>query len=273
MVGIVPHARAANFHFLLKLRADRPAQRVSLPTVSARLTDRTPWTAQGEEKREAVRRMFAQIAPSYDRMNGLMSLRLHRRWRQIAVDSLGLPAGATVLDLCCGTGDFLVPLRRAVGPQGRVFAGDFCLPMLDRAREKDDSAALALADAGQLPYASDTFDAVTVGWGIRNVPDVDRVHGEIARVLRSGGTFVSLDMARPRNRLFGSASEWVFHRLVPLLGQWMGHAEAYRYLPESTRRFMTREELAESMTRAGFAEVAWRDLFFGNVCLHRGRKP
>jgi len=240
--------------------------------VSARLSDGTPWTAQGEEKREAVRRMFAQIAPTYDRMNGLMSLRLHRRWRRFAVASLGLSPGSTVLDVCCGTGDFLVPLRKAVGPKGRVFAGDFCLPMLELARDKDDRASLALADAGGLPYADESFDGVTVGWGIRNVPDVDRVHREIFRVLRPGGVFVSLDMARPRGRVLGAASAWAFNRIVPALGRWIGQAEAYRYLPESTQRFMTREELAESMAWAGFADVAWRDLFFGNVCLHRGKK-
>lgn len=241
--------------------------------VTARLSDRTPWNAQGEEKREAVRRMFAQIAPTYDRMNGLMSLRLHRRWRRIAVASLTLQPGSTVLDLCCGTGDFLMPLRHAIGPEGRLVGSDFCLPMLDLARSKDTRATLTLADACALPYREGSFDGVTVGWGIRNVTDVDAVHRQILRVLKPGGTFVSLDMARPRARLLGATSEWVFQRVVPFLGRWIGQAEAYRYLPESTRRFMTRQELAESMTDAGFVDVGWRDLFFGNICLHRGRKP
>ncbi|RYG48524.1 methyltransferase domain-containing protein, partial [bacterium] len=159
-----------------------------------------------------------------------------------------------------------------VGAGGRVVGSDFCLPMLERARPKTD-AELTLADACALPFAGHSFDGVSVGWGIRNVPDIDLAHREAYRVLRSGGRFVSLDMAQPRNPLVRSVSRFLFRTAVPLLGRLFGARDAYTYLPESTERFHSREALADSMRRAGFAEVAWRDLHFGNLCIHTGRKP
>lgn len=176
-----------------------------------------------------------------------------------------------MLDLCCGTGDFLSPLRQAVGPQGTLLGLDLSEQMLGVA-EKKLGEPLAQADACSLPVRNGTFDAVTVGWGIRNVPDQDQAHREIARVLRSGGRFVSVDMARPGSALMRAASEFLFHRAVPLLGAVFGKREAYTYLPKSTERFMDREQLAESMRRAGFVEVGWRDFMFGNICMHWGTK-
>jgi demethylmenaquinone methyltransferase/2-methoxy-6-polyprenyl-1,4-benzoquinol methylase len=216
--------------------------------------------------------MFADIAPSYDLLNSMMCLRLHRRWRALAVSRLQLQPGQSALDVCCGTGDFLIPLRRAVGPGGLLVGSDFCLPMLDLARKKDP-APLSLGDACCLPFADSTFDAITVGWGIRNVPDIDRAHREAFRVLKPGGRFVSLDMARPRGRLIRSLSEWTFRTITPRLGALFGKTSAYRYLPESTQRFMSREELKTSMESAGLTNVNWRDLFFGNICIHEGQKP
>ena len=132
---------------------------------------------------------------------------------------------------------------------------------------------MMLGDACSLPVASGSFDAVSVGWGIRNVPDIDRAHQEAFRVLKSGGRFVSLDMARPKSRLIGKLSETAFHVAVPVLGRLFGKKEAYTYLPKSTHRFMTREQLAESMRQAGFKDVAWKDMMMGNVCAIWGTKP
>jgi demethylmenaquinone methyltransferase/2-methoxy-6-polyprenyl-1,4-benzoquinol methylase len=230
------------------------------------------WDAQGAQKRAAVRGMFADIAPSYDRLNAWMSLFLHRRWRARAVRMLDLRPGDRALDVCCGTGDFLAPLRAAVGPEGVVAGIDFCAPMLAQARTKSP-AGLALGDACHLPVAGDAFDAVTVGWGIRNVPDIDQAHREIARVLRPGGRFVSIDMARPRNPLVRAVSELLFRTLVPRLGALFGKTQAYTYLPKSTERFWSREQLAASMERAGLTDVRMTDLFLGNLCIHYGRKP
>jgi demethylmenaquinone methyltransferase/2-methoxy-6-polyprenyl-1,4-benzoquinol methylase len=231
-----------------------------------------PWLAEGAEKRELVRGMFADVASSYDLVNSLMSFRMHRRWREAAVKGLGLGEGDSVLDVCCGTGDFLVPLRRAVGGDGRVVGIDFCAPMLEKARGKDERAVLGLGDACELPVAGGSVDAVTVGWGLRNVPDIDLALREAARVLKPGGRFVTLDMARPRSRFVGRLSEAVFHRAVPFLGRLFGKTQAYTYLPKSTLAFLSREEMKAAMERAGFTEVRWRDAFFGNVCMHWGVK-
>ncbi|HSI73136.1 MAG TPA: class I SAM-dependent methyltransferase, partial [Fimbriimonas sp.] len=170
-----------------------------------------------------------------------------------------------------GTGDFLKPLRKAVG-QGLIVGLDFCLPMLAKAKDKSD-ASLGLADACRLPVQGGRFEAVTVGWGIRNVPDIDQAHREIARVLKPGGRFASLDMAQPRNAVMRRFSSLIFNTMVPRLGSLFGSKNAYTYLPKSTERFWSREELAESMRRAGFIDVRHKDLFFGNICAHFGRKP
>ena len=141
------------------------------------------WERTGEEKRLAVRNMFAAIAPSYDRLNGLMSFSQDGAWRRAAIETLGLKPGGHALDVATGTGDFLSLLREKVGPGGRVVGSDFCLPMLERARPKTD-AELTLADACALPFADESFDSVSVGWGIRNVPNIDLAHGEA--LLRCG---------------------------------------------------------------------------------------
>lgn len=230
------------------------------------------WKTEGAEKRSAVQRMFADIAPTYDRLNGLISFSLHRKWREVAVAKLELRPGQSALDICCGTGDFMAPLRKAVGPLGVVCGVDFCQPMLDIARGKNNGK-LALGDACNLPIGSSQFDAVSVGWGIRNVPDIDGAHCEIFRVLRPGGRFVSLDMAQAKNPVVRLVSKWTFGLLVPFLGSLFGKTSAYTYLPKSTQRFMTRKELKESMERAGFTQVGHLDLMLGNICIHWGNKP
>lgn len=230
-----------------------------------------PWLAQGDDKRRVVRDMFARIAPSYDRLNGLMSLNLHRRWRAAAVATLGLKSGDAALDVCCGTGDFLVPLGRVVGPSGRVVGVDFCRPMLDLAKGKS-AAGLAEGDACALPVKAAAFDAVTVGWGLRNVPDLAGALAGCVAALKPGGRFACLDMTRTSGPV-GRIGQAIFRRTVPVLGRLFGQPEAYAYLPESTDRFLTPDELAEAMRRAGLTDVRHRVLFFGQVALHRGRKP
>ena len=235
--------------------------------------EKAPWQAAGSEKREAVRDLFSGIADRYDLLNSIMSLSRHRRWREHAVSTLELKRGDSALDVCSGTGDFLVPLRKAVGSDGRVLGVDFCLPMLRRAREKSAPGFLMQGDASALPVQSDSVDAVTVGWGIRNVQDIDKAHHEIVRVLKTGGRFVSLDMALPRNNVTRAVSGVICGRLLPLLGSLFGAKKAYIYLPKSTQSFASREQLAESMKHAGFVEIGWKDLMFGNICMHWGRKP
>ncbi len=230
------------------------------------------WTKKGASKRLAVQGMFAEIAPTYDRINGIISLALHHRWRRRAVAMLGLAAGDRALDVCCGTGDFMLALRKAVGARGLVLGVDFCEPMLQRARLKTAST-LTLGDACALPVAAGQFDAVTVGWGIRNVPDIDAAHSEIVRVMKPGGRFVSLDMARPMNIFIRRVSEYVSDSVVPRIGGLFGRSAAYTYLPKSTRSFSTREELTASMQSAGMVDIRHTDLLLGNLCIHFARKP
>lgn len=231
------------------------------------------WEAKGSEKRAAVQGMFAEIAPSYDRVNGLMSLNLHQKWRRLAVSKLNLNPGDSALDLCCGTGDFLPLLRQKVGSGGHLLGMDFCPPMLQQSVLKDSKAILSVADACDLPVTDNSLDAITVGWGIRNVPDIDRAHQEIFRVLKSGGMFASVDCAMPTNPIFRFFTQLFRKRLLVTLGAMFKHKNAYTYLEESTVRFKTRQELVDSMRQAGFTDIQFKDLFFGNICLHWGKKP
>ncbi|MEQ1822937.1 MAG: ubiquinone/menaquinone biosynthesis methyltransferase [Fimbriimonadaceae bacterium] len=240
---------------------------------AANAESKQPWTAQGEEKRALVQGMFAEIAPTYDRCNSLASLGLHHRWRAYAARCLNCNKGDTVLDLCCGTGDFLKPLRAVVGEEGRLIGMDFCAPMLQISSSKDGTAQLGLADACNLPVQDSKLDGLTIGWGIRNVPNIDQAHRETFRVLKPGKRFVSLDMARPRFAPVRFVARLITNNLLPLLGSMFGKREAYTYLPQSTDRFLDRVALKESMERAGFVNVNYHDLFMGNICVHWGTKP
>lgn len=230
------------------------------------------WLVEGAAKREVVRRMFARIAPRYDLLNRLLSFNLDRKWRAMCVEMVKLRPGDAALDLCSGTGDFLLALRKAVGRSGSVVGLDFCLPMLRRAAPKVD-AFLALADALSLPVATSAFDAVTIGWGLRNLVDIDAGLREAYRVLKPGGWLVSIDTARPKNRLVSAVCAPTLRLVAPLLGHLAGDRLAYRYLQESTLRYRTPEQLDRSLEAAGFQRVQHRRLFLGNVCIHYGRKP
>jgi demethylmenaquinone methyltransferase/2-methoxy-6-polyprenyl-1,4-benzoquinol methylase len=232
----------------------------------------SPIPTEGSAKRERVREMFADIAGRYDFVNSLMSLGLHRRWRSWAVRRLALAEGGSALDVCCGTGDFLVPLRRALGHSATVVGLDYCHPMLRLAARKGTQAGLAAADACAIPFATGSFDAVTVGWGLRNLADMDTGLREIARVLKPGGRIVCLDMSVPKQPIVRSASRFVCGQMLPLVGGLLGKREAYKYLAVSTEAFSSREELAAAFEKAGFVDVGWKDLMLGNVCMHWGRK-
>lgn len=231
---------------------------------------KSPWLAQGDQKRVAIRSMFDEIAPTYDKLNRLITLHLDKSWRRQALLWCGIKPEDRVLDLCCGTGDFLVEAMKLTNHCNHLGI-DFSLPMLENGTGKN-LPTLALGDACAIPVKDGAFDVVSVGWGIRNVPDIDLAHREIFRVLNSGGRFVSVDMAMPKNRVMLKICTFVFQQVVPRLGARLSQAEAYKYLPESTKRFLSREELSASMVAAGFKSVTYRDLFFGNICVHWGTK-
>ena len=211
--------------------------------------------------------MFDRISPVYDAMNRAMTAGLDRSWRRIAAEAVVRP-GDTVLDACCGTGDLALAAERA---GGKVTGLDFSPAMLARARRKSTSVEWVEGDVTALPFADGSFDAVTVGFGIRNVPELDAGLAELARVLRSGGRLACLEITRPDGALRPFFRLW-FDGLVPLAGKVLPGGGAYTYLPASVRRFPGPGDLALALRRAGFEEVVWRLLGGGIVALHLGRK-
>jgi demethylmenaquinone methyltransferase/2-methoxy-6-polyprenyl-1,4-benzoquinol methylase len=217
--------------------------------------------------------MFDRVAARYDVLNSVMTAGLHHRWRKRAADRAGLAPGDSALDVCCGTGDLALELARRVAPDGRVVGCDFSEPMLDLAREKAAAssatgARFEWADALQLPYDADRFDAVTVGFGVRNLADLDRGLREMARVLRPGGRLVILEITQPARPPLSTFYSLWFDRVVPVLGRLTADSEAYSYLPESVRSFPTPRGLAERMDRAGLLDIRWTVLAGGIIAIH-----
>jgi demethylmenaquinone methyltransferase / 2-methoxy-6-polyprenyl-1,4-benzoquinol methylase len=211
--------------------------------------------------------MFDRIAPVYDAMNRAMTVGLDRRWRRLAAESVVRP-GDRVLDACCGTGD-LALADRAAG--GDVVGVDFSERMLERARRKAPDVEWVHADATDLPFEDGAFDAVTVGFGIRNLPDLESGLRELARVTRPGGRLGCLEITRPKGVLRPFFRLW-FDGLVPLAGRVLPGGAAYSYLPASVRRFPGPEDLEAVARSAGWEDVTWRLLGGGIVALHVGRK-
>jgi demethylmenaquinone methyltransferase/2-methoxy-6-polyprenyl-1,4-benzoquinol methylase len=220
--------------------------------------------------------MFDRIAGVYDVMNSAMTAGLHHQWRQRAVDRAEVGPGSDALDICCGTGDLAFELRRRIGPDGRVVGCDFSEPMLDLARRKSGELGLPVefgwADALELPYGDGSFDAVTIGFGARNLADLDKGLAEMARVLRPGGRLVILEITRPQREPLATFYSLWFDRLVPLLGNLAGDPEAYSYLPNSVRTFPEPRELAARIDAAGFERIRWLILAGGIIAIHSGVK-
>jgi len=215
---------------------------------------------------EGVQRMFDRIAPVYDGMNRVMTAGLDRRWRRITVEE-AVRAGDRVLDACCGTGDLAIAARRHGA--GEVVGLDFSERMLERARLKEPAIEWLQGDALALPFADGSFDAATVGFGIRNVDDLEAGLRELRRVLRPGGRLAILEITTPRGLLAPFYRVW-FDRVVPLLGHVLPGGAAYTYLPASVRRFPPPEQLSRLLAENGFGEVRFR-LFAGSiVALHVG---
>jgi demethylmenaquinone methyltransferase/2-methoxy-6-polyprenyl-1,4-benzoquinol methylase len=222
-----------------------------------------------------VNRMFDRVAGRYDALNSVMTAGLHHRWRERAAAQAQLGPGDTALDICCGTGDMALELSKRVSPGGHVVGCDFSEPMLDLAREKAagrgaGGVRFEWADALELPYDAERFDAVTVGFGVRNLADLDRGLREMARVLKPGGRAVILEITTPtRPPLSLFYSLW-FDRIVPLLGALSSNPEAYSYLPESVRSFPSPRGLAEKMDDAGFKAIRYTVLAGGIIAIHSG---
>ena len=216
---------------------------------------------------EDVRGMFDRIAPVYDAMNRVMTVGLDRRWRRLAVSKVVWP-GDRVLDACCGTGDLAVEAERR---GGRVTGLDFSERMLERARRKSGTIDWVQGDALALPFRDGEFDAATVGFGVRNLEDLERGLAELCRVLRPGGRLAVLEITQPRGLLQPFFRVWL-DVLVPLAGKILPGGKAYTYLPASIRRFPGPADLSAAFERAGFSNVSFTLLGGGVVALHIGER-
>lgn len=225
------------------------------------------------ERGRQVRRLFSEIAPRYDLLNHVLSLNVDRSWRRKAVDALAWderPAGR-FLDACAGTFDLSLELARRPGFRGRVVGSDFALPMLARGAGKLAGAPVSplCADALRLPFPDRSFDGVTVGFGVRNLADLDHGFAELRRVLRPGARLVVLEFTTPPNALLRRLYLFYFHQVLPRLGRWVSrHPWAYTYLPASVESFPAPDELARRLRQAGFGQARWSLLTGGIAALH-----
>ncbi len=215
---------------------------------------------------EGVQRMFDRIAPVYDVMNRVMTGGLDRRWRRITVEQAVSP-GDRVLDACCGTGDLAIAAQRRGAAE--VVGLDFSEEMLERARRKAPELEWVRGDALALPFGDSSFDAATVGFGVRNVDDLEAGIRELRRVLRPGGRLAILEITTPVGALAVFYGFW-FDRVIPLLGKVLPGGAAYTYLPASVRRFPKPEDLADLLAENGFGKVRFRRFAGGIVALHVG---
>ena len=215
---------------------------------------------------DSVRTMFDRIAPVYDVMNHVMTAGLDIRWRRRAAEAV-VRTGDRVLDAACGTGDLAIADLKAGA--GKVTGLDFSPRMLERARAKHTAIEWLQGDMLALPFADETFDAATVGFGVRNVENLELGLRELRRVLRPGGRLAILEITQPRGALRPFYSLW-FDRIVPLLGKVLPGGDAYTYLPASVKRFPTAERLADMLREAGFGEVGFKLMGGSIVALHTG---
>jgi demethylmenaquinone methyltransferase/2-methoxy-6-polyprenyl-1,4-benzoquinol methylase len=239
-------------------------------------------TTSEQEASRWVRSMFGRVAPRYDLANHLLSANVDRYWRNRTVarvrDVLLRPE-ARVLDLACGTGDLLIALERAAGREsggGKLLGSDFCHPMLTGAQTKLQSgklrSVLVESDALALPFPDASLDLITIAFGYRNLANYRAGLDEMRRVLRPGGALAILEFTQPPNRSFAAVYNWYSRHVLPIVGGAIsGAPEAYRYLPESVRKFPDAPGLASLMKEADFQPVEWEYLTFGIAALHIGR--
>ena len=221
-----------------------------------------------------VRAMFDRISPVYDLMNQLISGFQEPRWRRRTVREARLAPGMAALDVACGTGKVATSLAKAVGPRGRVVGLDFSPRMIDRARRERSAPGLSfvVGDALALPFDDGSFDASTIAFGMRNLPDYARGFAEMARVVRPGGRVVCLEISRPGSTVGRAIQRW-FDWIVPVIGRAAGQGDAYAYLVASTRGYPGPDRIAAIMREVGLEDVRWTPLSGGIVTLHAGTKP
>ncbi|WP_430451869.1 bifunctional demethylmenaquinone methyltransferase/2-methoxy-6-polyprenyl-1,4-benzoquinol methylase UbiE [Rhodopirellula europaea] len=259
------------------------------PNASAKEATRPSPATEGLDKSgERVREMFRQIAPRYDVMNHLLSLNIDKWWRRKAVQTLKIQGDDPILDLCCGTGDLAIAIADAAGPDVQVIGSDFCHAMLEIARVKEakrtrDTAGgsgrhtipFLEADSMALPFDDDSFQCVTVAFGLRNIADTDQGLSEMARVCKPGGQVLVLEFSQPTLPVLKQAYNFYFRHVLPRIGQWMARNDksAYEYLPESVGKFSCGDALAGRMRDVGLQHVTFRPLTLGVATIYVGEKP
>lgn len=229
-------------------------------------------------KEQHVHAVFESIAPKYDRMNDILSFRRHKAWRAFTMRKMNVQPGDTAVDLCCGTCDWTIALAQA-SQTGNIVGLDFSRNMLDFGQQKitklklDEQVTLVQGNAMQLPFDDNSFDYATIGFGLRNVPDLDKVLSEMKRVVKPGGQVVCLELSKPTAEPFRSLYYAYFEHLLPLMGKWFAKRyDQYKWLPESLVTFPNREQLADRFRAAGLVQVDAIPLTFGIAALHIGTK-
>lgn len=232
----------------------------------------------GNSKQQHVHSVFESIAPKYDMMNDVLSFRRHKAWRRFTMRKMDVQPGQSSLDLCCGTCDWTIALAKASGT-GRTVGLDFSRNMLNIGQVKIDKLGMSeritliQGNAMELPYPDNTFDFVTIGFGLRNVPDIVQVLREMKRVVKPGGKIVCLELSKPNWQPFKGLYYFYFEKLLPLLGKWLvKRYEQYRWLPESLATFPDLQALAELFRNVGMRNVKAYPLTGGIAALHIGTK-
>lgn len=230
------------------------------------------------EKGERIRDMFSDIAPRYDFLNRLLSFGVDRRWRRNAVKCIRWSEGGRVLDVATGTGDVALEIARQTPPSVAIVGVDFSEGMVTLGRDKVAGSPYAgritmdIAPCEAIPFPDDTFDSVTIAFGIRNVVDRRQGLSEMLRVLKPGGRVVILEFSTPRSRLFKWIYSFYFLRVLPVIGGLFSQFSAYKYLPDSVLEFPNQEEFKALMTSVGFRDTAHRDQTFGIATIYTGEK-
>jgi len=233
-----------------------------------------------EEKADRVAGVFHSVAGQYDLMNDLMSLGIHRLWKKFAIELSGVRAGQSVLDVAGGTGDLTAIFAKRVGTEGQIILSDINASMLAVGRDKlidagaSDNIHYVQANAECVPFADDSFDCITMAFGLRNVTDKDAALRSLTRALKPGGRLLILEFSKPTNPLFGKLYDTYSFSLLPLIGKAVtGDSESYRYLAESIRMHPDQETLKEMLQAAGLENCDYHNLTGGVVAIHRGIKP
>jgi len=236
------------------------------------------YTKKAIKSPDGVRTMFDVVARRYDMLNRLLTAGMDQRWRRLAARNTGANKDSVVLDACTGTGDLALAINSITG--SKVVGVDFSKDMLEVARDKfakagvNGNITLAEASVDNLPFEENRFDAITIGWGLRNTPDYRAVLREFHRVTRPGGRLVCLESNQPEPAIFRIPYRWLLRSFVPLLGRvFSKNYGAYKYLSDSIQVFPPQKELVKMMEEAGWGSVWYKNLFFGAVAIHVATKP